>query len=113
MPYIQPNKKSLDDAIQNLPEYKAPSNLWASIEEGMDTNGDEFVLQSAIAELPTYSPPDSVWDGIAKALPTKQTTIVRRLNWLQVAAACLVGVIATSLLYNFDEHINNTLLLYY
>ena len=102
------NKKSLDDAIRNLPQYKPPADLWSAINEGMEESESATVLQKAISELPSYSPPDKVWENIVQALPnkTKKTAIVRRMQWLQVAAACLLGIIGTSLLFNFYEPSN-------
>ncbi len=89
------NKKSLDDALRNLPEYNPEFGLWDKIDAGLNQAKADEVLQSAIAHLPTYEPDESVWNTIEKALP--KSARIRRLNWLRAAAACIVLVVGIGL----------------
>jgi len=52
------NKKNLDEAIRNLPDYEPKAGLWEQLQEGL--HGEPVsALQSAIEQLPEYSPSDA------------------------------------------------------
>ena len=90
------NKKSLDEAIQNLPQYEPKASLWDAIDSGVQQSKSDVRLHQTIAELPTYSPPDMVWDNIVQQLEVdkpQKASLIRRLTWMKYAAAACIGML--------------------
>jgi len=81
------NEHGLKNAIQGLPKYQAPEQLWQGIEE-------ELELQNAITKLSTYSPSQQVWERIEQELPAKRIVMTTR-RWMSAAAAIAVLLVAT------------------
>lgn len=82
------NKKTLQDALNQLPEYGADAGAWTGIEAG---------LSPALGErLPSYQPPAEVWNGLNRALNTPAHVVnMRRRAWTRlggIAASVLVIV---------------------
>ncbi|SER07575.1 hypothetical protein [Neolewinella agarilytica] len=82
------NKKTLRDALEQLPEYGADAGAWKAIEAG---------LTPALSErLPSYQPPAEVWNGLNKALNSPAPVVsIRRRKWARIggiAASVLVIV---------------------
>jgi len=86
------NKKTLRDALSQLPDYGANAGAWKGIEAG---------LTPALGErLPSYQPPVQVWNGINGALNTPAPVVsIRRRRWARVGgiAASLLVIVALGL----------------
>ncbi len=100
------NKKNLDDAIRRLPMYEPKDDLWDKINEHLELNTPESQLNHAIAGLPTYDAPDFIWNKIESELEDNivsvKTAKIRRISWIQVAAACfIVAIMAVSIQWQF------------
>lgn len=83
------NKKTLRDALDQLPEYGANAGAWKGIQAGLSPTFGE--------RLPSYQPPAEVWNGLSQALnrPAPVVALRRRsLGWLGGIAASLLVLIA-------------------
>lgn len=81
------NEQGLKNAIQALPKYQAPEQVWQSIEENLE-------LQNTIAKLQTYTPTQEVWERIEQELPAKRVRLIPR-RWMSIAAAIAVLLATT------------------
>lgn len=94
--FQEKNRKALIKGIQSLPEYEAPTYLWADIASGLD---QEKKMHTALKELPQYSAPEKVWKGIANVLdrsarPGIYRYVNRSARW--AAAAVISGLLICS-----------------
>ena len=51
------NRHTLENALQQLPQYDPPASLWPQIEAGLEENGAATGLSDALKQLPAYQPP--------------------------------------------------------
>lgn len=92
------NYSTLRSALDNMPEYTPPSDLWFHLEAALDA---EILLDEVVAELPQYAPPAQIWEAIAAALPVTESqpkttglSIWVRPIWKYAAAAVLLIIAA-------------------
>jgi hypothetical protein len=88
------NYNTLRTALNQLPQYAPPPDLWAGIEEALH---EEALLDTAIGELPQYTPPEAIWDAIATALPGQPPVsgwMRYRRYIISVTLAALMGGVA-------------------
>lgn len=81
------NHDKLRRALNQLPEYDAPSGAWASIERTLVGTLDQ--------RLPSYRPPASVWNrlnqDLDRGIPSGMQRAKRRsLRWVSIAAGALL-----------------------
>jgi len=87
------NKKILDNAIRNLPDYEPKAGLWEQLQNEMQQPPVD-PLQEAINQLPSYEPSTGLWDKIEQQLhPTPQVAFVSK-RWLSIAASLMLLVSA-------------------
>ena len=100
------NPDTLQSAIVDLPQYKAPQATWEHILPTLESEEDA-VLKSAIAKLPQYNAPTHIWDSIVQNLDNVQQNVtdnrylsVRKSTVYRFAAAAvMLGFILTSALW--------------
>ena len=82
------NRTNLQRAIQALPAYQPPEEIWDLISSELNRESGERPLREAVGHLRTYEPPEFVWEGIEKGLsePLPSHTKIRRL-YPRIAAA--------------------------
>lgn len=88
------NHKTLQRAINQLPQYTPEAQVWLTLEQELGTLASEETLHVAIEGLPSYAPSASLWGRIAIELeqPVRKPLFVRR--WVQLAsAAALAGAV--------------------
>ena len=92
--HMEQNKKTLREALDGLPTYRAPAGGFEAIRQRVDP---EAALHRAVADLPTYEPPPRVWQQIAAQLRAgRRGARVRRLairSAVAAAAAVLLLVL--------------------
>ena len=69
---FEKNRNSLTQALQQLPAYTPPADMWDKIAGKLDApaQADETPLAEAVRQLPAYLPPAGMWDNIANQLDT-------------------------------------------
>lgn len=102
----QTNHDTLQAAIQQLPQYDPPPELWGEIERALDADA---ALADAAQNLPRYDPPPSVWQQIETRLSrqTRSGRTIRRQQWMPknskqrqwLAAAAAAGLLLTAWWY--------------
>ncbi len=91
------NKDILRKALDQMPSYVPPEELWDNIADGLEQEGDsEEVLKEAVGKLPAHIPPVGVWNRLTKMLDDddsrRKLRVVRRrqvLGWAAVGALLL------------------------
>ncbi len=94
------NKKTLQKALGNLPQYQPEDSVWFAVEEEMETFNQQSILKRGVSRLGTYQPPEDLWENIEEELARPN---VRWLNWRRAAsiAAVLSGLlICGNLIFN-------------
>ena len=66
------NRHTLENALQQLPQYDPPASLWSQIEAVLEENGAATGLSDALKQLPAYPPPPQVWQAVEQALRGEQ-----------------------------------------
>lgn len=99
---MEKNKDTLRNALDQLPSYPAPNEIWEQLEAELDREQTEQPLQVALRGLPSYDPPNMVWDKIEANLPqTGRTSTLRPIyRWLGVAAAIAALVLFSRPFFN-------------
>jgi len=99
------NKKNLDEAIRNLPDYEPKAGLWEQLQEGL--HGEPVsALQSAIEQLPEYSPSDALWERIDGELDGNTKVVqFNKPMWLGIAASLLLLI---AVLWNLPSSSTST-----
>ena len=93
------NRKTLTDAIQQLPQYEAGEHVWGRISSELD-------LKDAIHTLPQYAPPAEVWAGIENgimATPSKRRRLRPLRIYVSAAASVALLIIAGLFIYNTNQ----------
>jgi hypothetical protein len=67
---FEKNRNSLTQALQQLPAYTPPADVWDNIASKLyaPAQADETPLAEAVRQLPTYVPPADVWGNIVNQL---------------------------------------------
>jgi hypothetical protein len=100
MSAFEKNRDNLKKALDQLPAYDPPAELWDQIQSELSTPyvPAEEVLHEAIQYLPAYAPPVTVWNKLARQLDTDQQVhqlrVVRQRQVLQWAAAVAFLLVA-------------------
>lgn len=89
---VENNRESLLKAIEKLPEYAPPQEIWNAIDEELDVINNDQPLQHAIAELSTFEPPETLWNTIEQELdtPTSKRTTISFSKWSVAASVALL-----------------------
>ncbi len=99
---IERNHSTLKNAIQNLPGFAPPENLWPAVESELTFYEKEAALRRAARRLPEYAPPPSVWENIHREVHQpkwrKLYAAVRPYRWA-AAATLLFAVYSAMFLY--------------
>ena len=90
------NQQTLKDAINRLPGYHPPFEIWDGIAN--DLNQEDLIAES-IERLPTYAPPAKVWDSIEQIIQPKPMAIRRSLRRWSVAASFLLVLTSASIYF--------------
>jgi len=101
--YQEKNRKTLLKAVQFLPDYPAPKQIWDRIEPQLE---QQDRLHTAVRELPRYNAPRKVWEQIEKTLdrqprrPAIYRRILRVSSWgvaaMVAGLACCIWWIVSS-----------------
>lgn len=62
------NRHTLENALQQLPQYGPPAEQWPQISRQLKERQAERGLYDTLDTLPAYHPPPEVWQGIRRAL---------------------------------------------
>lgn len=96
------NYDQLRRALDQLPEYDAPDQLWNGLDAGLNKDPEPSALSR---QMPGYSPPSSVWNELNAGLDAdrKQQTRLRTIyRWTAGVAAAVVIFAAGFLAATYD-----------
>lgn len=93
------NKKSLDQAIQQLKTHEPPRRLWDSIEWSLEKEQSAEQLKESIDGMPVYEAPDAIWDQIEaqiepavdQSVEVKPKSKILQISWQRIAAAAMLA----------------------
>lgn len=85
------NKNTLNDALKQLPDYSPKDELWESLEEKLNTEGEinHQTLVTSIRRLPVFAAPEQIWQKIETQLSGRKI----RLFTTGRLAAAVTGLI--------------------
>lgn len=89
---FEKNRNSLRQALQQLPSYTPPADMWERVVDNIDRPVvDESPLVEAVRSLPGHTPPSGVWNALARHLDDERGAKIRQLRtrrqWMTAAAA--------------------------
>ena len=86
------HRHTLQEALQRLPEWEVPENLWAKLETDLQV---ETAVGAQARELPEHQAPDWVWAELdtklngSRPIPQKPLMVRLRPLWAVAASLCL------------------------
>ena len=87
------NRQQLEAALQRLPEYAAPEQLWEQLNARLKT---ERLVENNLPHLPKYEPPADLWPQLESALDADQP--IRATRRLSLWRPLLIAAASVSLL---------------
>ncbi|MEO0340139.1 MAG: hypothetical protein AAF242_13105 [Bacteroidota bacterium] len=99
MSYVEKNKETLEQAIQQLEPTSAPAFIWDEIAAELTESAHDNLIQAAIPRLTRHEAPTVVWKQIAHSLEIESTGKVRKINRYYWIAAASVALILTTTLW--------------
>lgn len=87
------NRQQLEAALQRLPEYAAPEQLWEQLNARLKT---ERLVENKLPHLPKYEPPADLWPQLESALDADQP--IRATRRLSLWRPLLIAAASVSLL---------------
>lgn len=92
------NKKTLNNAVRQLPTYEPDEAVWIEIEQVLDRSK---TLDVALESLPQYQPPVALWRAIEQEIqPAKRIALWNR-NIFRVAASAVILIVASAFIINY------------
>lgn len=87
---MERNRENLRRAIDHLPEYQPPDELWHDLAEYLDF---EEKLEAPLREMPVHTPPAAVWDALAARIEQAPELKPRPRPRTRSALPGLIGVL--------------------